>query len=170
MASEILPVCKIRRLAGPTQEILRKSEAHQMLAQSLGPRTQSSGPSGTKLGSPRHKAGVGSSHKSGFPRVLHLGGCIVLHWADQEQAILWMPRGVLWVPVGGGGYVAPLKDDCVPTWRHCCLPPSGPIQHCPLNAPQWIVMNFQMVPWINLKQRISPYRECNKIYFLCDGS
>ena len=57
-------------LAGPTQEILRKSEAHQMLAQSSGPRTQSSGPSGTKLGSPGHKAGVGSSHKAGS-----LGSC-----------------------------------------------------------------------------------------------
>ena len=61
---EILAACKIRRPSGPTQEILRKSEAHQMVAQSLGPRAQSLGPSGTKLGSPRHKAGVGSRTKA----------------------------------------------------------------------------------------------------------
>ena len=145
--SEILPVCKIRRLAGPTQEILRKSEAHQMLAQSLGPRTQSSGPSGTKLGSPRHKAGVGSRTKRVPSGLLHLGGCIVLHELTRSRLYCARLVGAQGCIVGTCGTW--VRCDCVPTWKHCCLPPSGPIQHCPLNAPQWVVLNFQMVPWKN---------------------
>ena len=77
-----------------------------------------------------------------------------------------------WLPTEYCGHLWDLgaerpKDDCVPTWRHCCLPPSGPIQHCPLNAPQWIVLNFQRVPWINSRKLIIPLkRGSNKRYLL----
>ena len=136
--SEILPVCKIRRLAGPTQEILRKSEAHQMLTQSLGPRTQSSGPSGTKLGSPRHKAGVGSRTKRVPSGLLHLGGCIVLHELTRSRLYCARLVGAQGCIVGtcGTWVRCALRTMVAPTWRHCCYTPSGPIQHCPLNAPQ----------------------------------
>ena len=90
-----------------TQEILRKSEAHQMLAQSLGrPHTKP-----RSLG---HKAWVSAaqswgwvSHKAGSLGSPAPGWVHCAPWADQEQAaILWLPRGVFLGPVGRG-YVAP---------------------------------------------------------------
>ena len=140
------------RLAGPTQEILRKSEAHQMLAQSLGPRAQSFGPSGTKLGSPGHKAGVGSSHKSGFPRVLHLGGDIVLHELTRSRSYIvgW------WVPTGTQGRIVGTCGTMQPNFEALLLSPTGPMLSCPAQytltlstkcSPMASFINYEMAPW-----------------------
>ena len=110
------------RLAGPTQEILRKSEAHQMLAQSLGPRTQSSGPSGTKLGSPRHKAGVGSRTKRVPSGLLHLGGCIVLHELTRSRLYCG--------PVGDQGCIVGTCGTWVRCARRAIVSQPGSIVAC----------------------------------------
>ena len=111
--------CKIRRLAGQTQEILRKSEAHQMRAQSFGP-------SGTKLESPPHKAGVGSSTKQ-VPSGAAPGWRHCAPWADQEQELYCGLVGTHWYP---GVYCGYLWDDgaqlrgivAFPNWSHAVLP------------------------------------------------
>ena len=76
---EILAACKIRRPSGPTQEILRKSEAHQMVAQSLGPRC-------TKPRSLGHKAWVSSAQSWGW----------VAHKSGSLGSCTWVPCIVLY--------------------------------------------------------------------------
>lgn len=149
--SKILVACKIRQHASldrlrkflESQKLIKCSHKARVPAHKASvPRAQSLGLPGTKLGLGRRTKRVPSGAAPGW---LHCAPS-----ADQEQAILWAGGcpgvycGYLW-DLG----TLRLKDDCVPTWKHCCLPPSGPIQHCPLNAPQWIVLNFQMVPWKN---------------------
>ena len=89
-------------------------------------RTQSLAPSGTKLGSPLHKAGVGSRTKRVPSGLLHLGGCIVLHGLTRSRLLYCGCPGVYFWDLWDVGTLRP-KDYCAPTWRHCCLPPSGPL-------------------------------------------
>ena len=122
--SEILKIphqCKIRlRKFLESQKLIKCSHKAWVV------RTQSLAPSGTKLGSPLHKAGVGSRTKRVPSGLLHLGGCIVLHGLTRSRLLYCGCPGVYFWDLWDVGTLRP-KDYCAPTWRHCCLPPSGPL-------------------------------------------
>ena len=86
------------------------------------PRAQSSSLCGTKLGLGRAQ--------SRFPRVLHLGGDIVLHELTRSRSYIvgwWVPTGTHWYP---GVYCGYLWDDgaqlggivAFPNWSHAVMP------------------------------------------------
>ena len=107
-----------------TQEILRKSEAHQMVAQSLGRRRTKPRSLGHKawVSSP-HKAGVGSRTKrvpSGLP---HLAGCIVLHPLTRSSLLLYCGYpGVYFWDLWDVGTLRP-KDYCAQPGGIVAYPP-----------------------------------------------
>ena len=90
--SKILKIphhCKIRLAAPRLRKFLESQKLIKWSHKAWVVGTQSLGPSGTKLGSPEHKAGVGSRTKrvpSGLP---HLAGCIVLHPLTRSSLLLY---------------------------------------------------------------------------------
>ena len=127
--SKILKIphqCKIRLAAPRLRKFLESQKLIKCSHKAWVVRTQSLAPSGTKLGSPLHKAGVGSRTKRVPSGLLHLGGCIVLHGLTRSRLLYCGCPGVYFWDLWDEGTLRP-KDYCTPTWRHCCTPPSGPV-------------------------------------------
>ena len=111
------------------------------------PRAQSSSLGCTKLGLGRAQ--------SRFPRVLHLGGDIVLHELTRSRSYIvgW------WVPTGTQGCIVGTCGTMEPNFEALLLSPTGPILSCPAQytltlstkcSPMASFIKYKMAPWITI--------------------